>query len=106
MSPIHMRWLAVSLQLRAATLTPRLSNSPCKSATDPSSVVHTGVKSPGCEKSTDHDPPMYSCHDSEPAVESAVKSGTTSPRRSAILPGAAANQCDARRASARACFVF
>lgn len=40
------------------SLTPRLENSGCSLANAPSSVVHTGVKSAGCEKRTTQLLPM------------------------------------------------
>ena len=81
MSLIQASCDLVSLQDRAATLTPRFLNSPCSLATEPSSVVHTGVKSEGWLKSTAQAPSMYSCHRSGPSVESALKSGTVVPKR-------------------------
>ena len=40
--------------------TPRASNSGLMRAMYPSSVVHTGVKSFGCENSTAHESPIHS----------------------------------------------
>ena len=56
----------------------------------PSSVVHTGVKSLGCEKSTAQESPTQSWNLMGPAVVSASKSGAVSPIRRAmgILLGA------------------
>ena len=51
-TPVLSWWDDVSLQERAMVLTPRLANSGCILATDPSSVVHTGVKSLGWENRT------------------------------------------------------
>ena len=45
----------------------------------PSSVVHTGVKSLGCEKSTAHESPIHSWNLIGPSVVSASKSGAVSP---------------------------
>src|SRR5581483_4831955 len=45
----------------------------------PSSVVHTGVKSFGCEKSTPHESPSQSWKRIRPCVVSASKSGAVSP---------------------------
>ena len=47
----------------------------------PNSVVHTGVKSAGCEKNTHHESPMNSWKLIGPMLVSAVKSGTLSPMR-------------------------
>ena len=63
----------------------RLSNSPFRRATSPSSVVQTGVKSFGCEKRTPQPSPRYSWKLIVPSVDSAVKSGATSPSCSAML---------------------
>jgi len=73
-------WLAVSLQLRAATLTPRLSNSALNASTEPSSVVQTGVKSAGYEKRTAQEHSMNLCHSILPCVDSASPLMKTSPR--------------------------
>src|SRR5690242_19792618 len=70
---------------RPATFTPRFSNSGLSAATRPSSVVHTGVKSFGCENST---PQLFPSHWWKligPSVVSAVKSGAVSPSCSAIV---------------------
>jgi hypothetical protein len=47
----------------------------------PNSVVHTGVKSAGCEKKTHQESPMNSWKLIGPMLVSAVKSGTLSPMR-------------------------
>ena len=60
MSPIQPLCDAAVSTDSAMTLTLRLSNSPLSLATRPSSVVHTGVKSAGCEKSTPHLSPSHS----------------------------------------------
>ena len=60
MSSAHFTWSATESTLRPITLTPRLSNSGLMWATAPSSVVQTGVKSFGCEKSTAHLSPIHS----------------------------------------------
>src|SRR5262247_1963245 len=59
----------------------RRSNSGFILAMYPSSVVHTGVKSFGCEKSTTQDLPIHSWKRIGPSVVSASKSGATSPIR-------------------------
>src|SRR5690348_8845678 len=82
MSPIQRLWLSTGSTLRAMTLTPRLSNSGLMRATVPSSVVHTGVKSLGCENSTPQELPSHWWNLILPAVVSASKSGAVSPRDS------------------------
>src|SRR6476620_8051384 len=79
MSPCHF-----SCDVRGSTLSPitlvlRLSNSGLSAASAPSSVVQTGVKSLGWEKSTAQDLPFQSWKEIGPSVVSAVKSGATSP---------------------------
>src|SRR3982074_431487 len=64
--------------------TPRRSNSGLILAMYPSSVVHTGVKSFGCENSTAQESPIQSWNLIGPSVVSASKSGTTSPSLSVI----------------------
>ena len=61
------------------TLTPRRSNSGLIFAIVPSSVVQTGVKSLGCEKSTAHESPIQSWKRMRPSVVSASKSGASLP---------------------------
>ncbi len=61
------------------TFTPRRSNSGLIFAMYPSSVVQTGVKSFGCEKSTAHESPIQSWKLIRPSVVSASKSGAVSP---------------------------
>src|SRR5690349_15013403 len=65
----------------AITLTPRFWNSPLSLAVSPSSVVHTGVKSAGCENSTPQLWPSHSWKRMRPSEESCSKSGATSPKR-------------------------
>src|SRR6476661_5410270 len=60
-------------------LTPRRSNSGLIFAMYPSSVVHTGVKSFGCENRTPHESPSQSWKLIRPSVVSASKSGAVSP---------------------------
>src|SRR4051812_41170175 len=77
------------------TLTPRLSNSGFRPATVPSSVVHTGVKSRGCENSTAQLPSFHFRNESMcPSVVSAEKSGTTSPSRNAMSVSLGDFECD------------
>src|SRR5690349_20334278 len=59
-------------------LTPRLSNSGLSRAIVPSSVVHTGVKSFGCENSTTQLLPIHSWNRILPSVVWASKSGAVS----------------------------
>src|SRR5262252_4414273 len=51
----------------------------------PSSVVHTGVKSLGCENRIAQPSPIHSCNRIVPCVVSAVKSGASSFMRRAIF---------------------
>src|SRR5215472_4997235 len=55
------------------------SNSGFIFAMYPSSVVHTGVKSFGCENKTAHESPIQSWKRTRPSVVSASKSGAVSP---------------------------
>ena len=84
MSWLHFSWSDTPSTDRPITLTFRFSNSGLRAATRPSSVVHTGVKSFGCEKSTAQLSPFQSWKLISPSVLSAVKSGASSPRRMAI----------------------
>src|SRR3954468_10318029 len=86
MSDAHLLWLDTGSTLRPTTLAPRRSNSFSRAATAPSSVVQTGVKSLGCEKSTAQPSPIHSWNLIVPCVVSAVKSGATSLMRRDILP--------------------
>src|SRR5436189_63926 len=52
MSAAQPLWLSSASTERPSTFTLRLSNSGFSFATSPSSVVHTGVKSFGCENNT------------------------------------------------------
>src|SRR5262245_41912090 len=72
-------WSSVASTDRPMILTLRLSNSGCSLAMYPSSVVHTGVKSFGCENSTAHESPIQSWKLIWPSVVSASKSGAVSP---------------------------
>merc|ERR1712159_49178 len=60
MSLIQPSCDALSLHDSPITLTDRLANSGAYLATVPSSVVQTGVKSAGCEKSTPQESPSQS----------------------------------------------
>src|SRR6266498_4271968 len=61
------------------------SNSGLIFAMYPSSVVHTGVKSRGCENSTAQESPIQSWKRVRPSVVSASKSGAVSPICRAIF---------------------
>src|SRR5215469_8526404 len=61
------------------SLTFRRWNSGLSFATEPSSVVHTGMKSLGCENSTAHESPIHSWNRSTPSVVCTTKSGAVSP---------------------------
>src|SRR5262249_39299181 len=75
MSPAHLPWLVTGSADRPMIFTPRRSNSGLIFAIYPSSVVHTGVKSFGCENSTTHLSPIQSWKRILPSVVSAWKSG-------------------------------
>src|SRR2546428_4835226 len=70
--------------LRPITLVFRFSKSGLSFATVPSSVVHTGVKSRGCENRTAQFLPFQSWKLIRPSVVSALKSGASSPNRIAM----------------------
>ena len=78
MSSAHLSWRSVASTDRPMTFTPRRSNSGASLATCPSSVVHTGVKSLGCENSTAQESPIQSWKLILPWVVSAWKSGAVS----------------------------
>src|SRR5438128_7937534 len=84
MSFVHPLCDSSGSTLIAITLTPRFSNSPLTRAMYPSSVVHTGVKSLGCENRMPQPLPSHSWKLILPSVVSAVKFGASSPNRSAI----------------------
>ena len=81
MSAIQRSWSSLLSTLRPMTLTPRRAHSSPSRAVAPSSVVQTGVKSAGCEKSTHQLSPMNSWKRMLPELVRAVKSGTLSPMR-------------------------
>jgi len=62
-------------------LTPLASNSPFNLANAPNSVVHTGVKSAGCENNTAHFPSSHVWKSISPCVVCALKLGASVPRR-------------------------
>lgn len=63
------------------SFTPLLSNCGFSLANAPSSVVHTGVKSAGCEKSIAHLSPIQSWKSISPSVVFALKFGASDPNR-------------------------
>src|SRR3569832_814095 len=81
MSAVHLLCESTGSTLTARTFTPRFLKSAERRATSPSSVVHTGVKSLGCEKSTTHESPLHLWKSILPCVVSEEKSGAMSPRR-------------------------
>src|SRR5271156_5759523 len=83
-SPTHFLCEGTSSTLTPIALMLRLSNSGFSFATVPSSVVHTGVKSLGCEKRMIQSLPAHSWKWIDPWVESWVKSGTSEPSWSDI----------------------
>src|SRR6266550_4246714 len=79
MSSDHFECESTGSTLRPMILTLRLSNSGLSLAMYPSSVVQTGVKSLGCEKSTPHELPSQSWKRIGPSVVVASKSGASVP---------------------------
>src|SRR5258705_1109563 len=96
MSSAHLECRSTGSTLRPMIFTFRLSNSGLSLAMYPSSVVHTGVKSFGCEKSTAHESPIHSWKRIFPAVVSASKSGAVSPIERAIRASPEIDRADAR----------
>src|SRR6185436_17081137 len=84
MSAAQPAWRSIGSTERPTIFTLRLSNSGLIFAIYPSSVVHTGVKSFGCENSTAHLSPIQSWNLMRPSVVSASKSGAVSPSERAI----------------------
>src|SRR6185503_12478911 len=79
-------WSSTGSTDKPMTLVLRLSNSAFSFAIAPSSVVHTGVKSFGCENSTAHWSPIHLWKSIGPSVVCAWKLGASSPIRIAIGP--------------------
>src|ERR1700741_451959 len=79
MSTDHFECWSTGSTLRPISLTPRLSNSGFSLASAPSSVVQTGVKSFGCEKSSAQLLPIQSWNLILPSVVWASKSGAVAP---------------------------
>src|SRR5215471_9135988 len=87
MSSSHEWWSSTESTERPMSFTFRRWNSGLSFATEPSSVVHIGVKSLGCEKSTAHESPIHSWNRIVPSVVCATKSGAVSPScRPIVLP--------------------
>src|SRR5450755_691711 len=90
MSTAHLLWLVTGSTLRPIILTLRLANSGCSPAMYPSSVVHTGVKSLGCENKMAQPSPIHSWKLIVPCEVSAVKLGASSLMRNMNRPPEAA----------------
>src|SRR5258706_14660468 len=84
MSLAQRAWSLTGSTDSPMTLQFRLANSGSSFARAPSSVVHTGVKSLGCENSMPQESPSHSWNRIRPWVVSASKSGALSPIRSDI----------------------
>src|SRR5580658_441046 len=78
MSFVHLLWFSTGSTDRPMSFACRLVNSGSSFAMYPSSVVHTGVKSFGCEKRTAQWSPIHSWNLIGPCVVCAVKSGARS----------------------------
>src|SRR5579862_6387748 len=85
MSTAHLLWLLTGSTLKPIILTLRFLNSGCRPAIYPSSVVHTGVKSLGCENRTAQPLPIQSWKLIVPCVVSTVKFGASSLMRKDML---------------------
>src|SRR3954467_9377714 len=85
MSSDHFACLSTGSTLSPISLTPRLSNSGFSFARAPSSVVHTGVKSFGCENNSAQLLPIQSWNLILPSVVWASKSGAVAPIWSAMF---------------------
>src|SRR3974390_2888677 len=79
MSSAHFLWLSTGSTDRPMILVLRLSNSGLLRAIVRSWVVHTGVKSLGCENSMPQELPSHSWKRIFPSVVSTSKSGAVSP---------------------------
>src|SRR5215211_9378223 len=79
MSAAHSAWFSIGSAESPMIFTLRRSKSGLILAMYPSSVVQTGVKSFGWEKSTAHESPIQSWKLIVPSVVSASKSGAVSP---------------------------
>src|SRR5437868_5807073 len=84
MSFAQRLWSLTESTHRPMILVLRLSSAGLIRAMYPSSVVHTGVKSFGCEKRTAHPFPIHWWKSTGPCVVCAVKFGASSPIRNVI----------------------
>src|ERR1700686_4235649 len=84
MSAAHLPWLLTGSTLSPTILQLRFSNSGCKPAMYPSSVVQTGVKSLGCENKMAQPSPIHSWKLIVPCEVSAVKFGASSFMRNIV----------------------
>src|SRR6516225_2212771 len=84
MSTSHLVWLFTGSTLNPMILQLRLANSGCSPAMEPSSVVHTGVKSLGCENKIAQPLPIHSWKLILPRDVSAMKLGASSFIRSMV----------------------
>ncbi len=103
MSFAHFAWFSTGSTLSPMIFAPRFANSSSSAAIEPSSVVHTGVKSLGCENRTAHPSPIQSWKWIVPCVVSAVKSGATSLMRSDIVSYLSVEPCR-RHVLQKVCF--
>src|SRR5882672_5424905 len=85
MSTDQRLWSSTGSTLRPMILVLRRLNSDSRPAMVPSSVVHTGVKSFGCENRTPQLSPSHSWKRIGPCVVSAVKSGALLPMRRVMV---------------------
>src|SRR5690348_6801727 len=87
MSASHGGSDSIGSTLTAMRLTPRRANSAPSAAVRASSVVHTGVKSAGWDRSITQASPAHWWKEIRPSVESCRKSGAMSPsRKDAMSP--------------------
>src|SRR6266849_9029472 len=86
MSAAHLLWLVTGSTLNPMILQLRFSKSGCSPAMYPSSVVHTGVKSLGCENKMAQPLPIHSWKLIVPCEVSAVKLGASSFMRNMNCP--------------------
>src|SRR6187455_720394 len=101
MSFAQRLWSSTGSADRPMTLALRLSNSGFIFAMVPSSVVHTGVKSLGCENRIAHLSPIHWWKSIWPSVVCAWKLGAVSPMRSAMA--CSLKKAQLYRADARFC---
>src|SRR3954452_22941851 len=87
MSCAHFSWFSSGSTDSPMIFTPRRSNSGLMLAMYPSSVEQTGVKSRGWENRTAQESPIQSWNRMRPSVESASKSGASSPMVRLLMTG-------------------